>query len=101
MNPERFSNGWWKVILQGGPVAAIAFFLLAQSAGYVPSINTQIKDVVAAHVAEATVTLEAARQVAVALDHSQAEIIRLLQIQCLRSAQSDVDRQACVQGVRR
>lgn len=87
---------WVKVIFNFGLPTAIVFFLLAQGAGYVPSVASETREAVKSH-SEATGTLDRAQLEALqAIARGQQESARLLRIQCLKQATTDSDRQQCL-----
>lgn len=89
-------NGWLGKVMSWGPVATIAFFLLFQSAGYIPSVASEIKDISKQHQTEANELHKATVEALKAVVAEQKEASRLLRIQCLKAAQTDQDRQNCL-----
>jgi hypothetical protein len=85
-------NGWLKHLVTAGPIGAVVAFLLLQSAGVIPSIASEIRVAVERHDNQATQQLKVLEQIAA----QQREAARLLQVQCLKTAQTDADRRACL-----
>lgn len=90
-------KAWVKVLFQWGPVTAIVFFLLLQSAGWVPSLAGEIKDTLTRHDTTHASDMKAQGEDIRSLLKSQQEATRLQRLACLREAKSEADRQACLQ----
>ncbi len=88
------NGAWWKALLAAGPIGAVTAFLLLQSAGMVPSVAQETKQAVQEHQAQSVDQLKVLQQIA----RQQAEQARLQRLACLRVAQSDSDRRACLGG---
>ena len=94
---------WLKLAFQWGPVAAIVFFLLFQSAGWIPSIAGEVKDEVK-NVGEAVQSHEGSRKTSMekqtdalkSLIQLNQESVRLYRLACLREAKTEADRQTCL-----
>lgn len=87
---------WIKAIFNFGLPAALVFFLLAQGAGYIPSLAAETNEAMRAHKDHMERQGLAQLEVLQAISKGQQESARLLRLQCLKQATTDSDRQQCL-----
>ena len=90
------NSEWLKPVFQWGPVAAIVFFLLFQSAGWVPSLALEVKESLHGHEVAREKAMTEQTDALRSLIKLQQESGRLQTLACLREARSEADRQACL-----
>lgn len=102
---QRMSPGapWYRVAFQWGLPSAVAFFLLFQSAGWIPSVADELKGAMGVHnVASVKIAAELAAADAARSELLRAvvarneELVRVMRVMCSNAAKDALERSQCL-----